>query len=136
MAPSDRSVSAVQSDRLPRPFGFWSPVVVAPAGQLVFISGMTSRDPTGEVVGVGDYEAQTRQVCENLKAAIEAAGGTLADVATLTVFVLDVSAFEVITKVRREYFSAPPPASTMVQVSRLLDERCLIEINATAVVNH
>jgi 2-iminobutanoate/2-iminopropanoate deaminase len=134
MTAADRSFSIAETDRLPQAFGFWSPVVVAKPGRHVFLSGMTARDPTGEVVGVGDYEAQTRQVCENLKAALEAAGGTLADIATVTVYVLDVSAFEVITRVRREYFPSPPPASTMVQVSRLLDAKCLIEITATAII--
>jgi enamine deaminase RidA (YjgF/YER057c/UK114 family) len=134
MTRTDRSFSVVETDRLPRAFGYWSPVVVTEPGRQVFISGMTARDPSGEVVGLGDYEAQTRQVCENIKAAIEAAGGTLADIAALMVFVLDVSAFEAITRVRREYFPSPPPTSTMVQVPRLLDEKCLIEITATAVI--
>jgi 2-iminobutanoate/2-iminopropanoate deaminase len=136
MTSADRGFSFPESDRLPRAFGFWSPVVVADPGKLVFISGMVSRDAAGEVVGVGDYEAQSRQVYENLKAAVEAAGGTLADIAALTVFVRDVGAFKTITRVRREYFPAPPPASTMVEVSRFIDERCLLEINAIAVLKH
>lgn len=130
----EHSYSVVESDRLPPSFGVWSPVVAADPGQLVFISGMTSRDSSGEIVGVGDHEAQTRQICENLKAGVEAAGGTLANIAQVTAFVVDVSHFETITRVRREYFPTNPPASTMVEVKRFIDARCLVEINAIAVI--
>ncbi len=118
----------------PKPFGVWSPAVLAAPGRLLFISGMTSRDGSGEVIGEGDIGAQTRQVCENLKAAVEAAGGSLADIASVTVFVRDIEQFDAIHAVRRTYFTADPPASTMVEVSRFVDPRCLIEINAIAVL--
>jgi enamine deaminase RidA (YjgF/YER057c/UK114 family) len=95
---------------------------------------MTARDGSGDIIGVGDYRAQTRQVCENLKSAVEAAGGTLADIAQVNVFVLDIDQFDTIHAVRREYFPSEPPASTMVQVQRLVDKRMLIEINAIAVL--
>lgn len=118
---------------LPAPFGVWSPAILCEgAKKTLFISGLTSRDPANAVVGEGDYEAQTRQVCENLKATVEAAGGTLADIVAVTVFVLDIEKFEIIHRVRRSYFPKDPPVSTMVQVSRLVDKRCLIEINAIA----
>jgi 2-iminobutanoate/2-iminopropanoate deaminase len=117
-----------------KPAGVWSPAIVCEPGRLLFISGMTARDGTGDIIGVGDYRAQTRQVCENLKAAIEAAGGTMADVARVDVFVLDIGQFDTIHAVRREYFPSEPPASTMVQVQRLVDKRMLIEINAIAVL--
>jgi enamine deaminase RidA (YjgF/YER057c/UK114 family) len=99
---------------------------------MLYVSGVTSRDSSGAVVGPGDYEAQTRQVCENLKAVVEAAGGTLADIVSVTVFVVDIEQFETIHRVRRSYFSEDPPASTMVQVSRFVDKNCLIQINAIA----
>jgi 2-iminobutanoate/2-iminopropanoate deaminase len=117
-----------------KPAGVWSPAIVCEPGRLLFISGMTARDGTGAIVGEGDYRAQTRQVCENLKTAIEAAGGTLADIAQVNVFVLDIDQFDAIHAVRREYFPSEPPASTMVQVQRLVDKRMLIEINAVAVL--
>jgi hypothetical protein len=63
-------------------------------GRLVFISGMTARRPDGSIAGIGDIEAQTRQVCENLKAAIEAAGGTLDDICRLDVYVRDIGLLE------------------------------------------
>lgn len=124
----------VQPSEIAKPIGVWSPVVIARAGRLVFISGFTSRDADGAVVGVGDIRAQTRRVCENLKLAIEAVGGTLDDVVQVNVFVRDITQFTAIHEVRREFFPNNPPASTMVEVTRLVDERSLIEINAVAVV--
>jgi 2-iminobutanoate/2-iminopropanoate deaminase len=117
-----------------KPAGVWSPAIVSEPGRLLFISGMTARDGSGKIVGEGDYRAQTRQVCENLKTAVEAADGTLADIVQVNVFVLDIEQFDAIHAVRREYFPTEPPASTMVQVQRLVDKRMLIEINAIAVL--
>ena len=104
------------------------------AGKLVFISGMTSRRADGTIAGIGDIEAQTRQVCENLKAAVEEAGGTLDDICRLDVYVRNMEHFDLIHKVRREYFRAPAPASTMVEVTKMTSPEYLIEINAIAVL--
>ena len=76
---------------------------------------MVARTRDGDVVGEGDYTVQTRQVCENLKAAVEAAGGTLDNIVQVSVFVLDLDAFSEIHAVRRTYFPELPPASTMVE---------------------
>jgi enamine deaminase RidA (YjgF/YER057c/UK114 family) len=95
---------------------------------------MTSRRADGVIAGVGDIEAQTRQVCENIKAAVEAAGGTMDDVCRVDVYVRNIEHFEKIHKVRREYFRAPAPASTMVEVTKMVHPDYLIEINAIAVV--
>ena len=116
------------------PFGVWSPVIVTDPGRLVFISGWTSRDQSWDVVGVDDIRAQTRQVCENLKASIEACGGTLDDILSVTVFVTDIELFDDIHAVRREYFPNDPPTSTMIEVSRMVDEKSMIEMNAIAVI--
>jgi enamine deaminase RidA (YjgF/YER057c/UK114 family) len=127
---------ALHPKALPKAFGVWSPAITCESGKLLFISGLTARDPAGNVVGEGDYAAQTRQVCENLKATVEEAGGTLDDIMSVTVFACDVDKdkFDAIHKVRKEYFPQDPPASTMVQITRLVDKRCLIEINAIAVL--
>lgn len=117
-----------------KPSGVWSPAVIAEAGKLMFISGITSRDARGNVVGVGDVRAQTRRVISNLRTTIEAAGGTLADIVSVTVFVTDIQDFEAIHEVRREFFPVEPPASTMVEISRLVDERSLIEISAIGLI--
>ena len=126
----------LQTGLLSAPSGHFSQGVIAPArGRMVFISGMTARDVDGRVVGVGDIEVQTRQVCENLKHAVEAAGGTLNDVVRVDVFVRNIEHFDAIHRVRREYFAAPAPASTMLEVSKMVSPEMLIEINAIAVVS-
>lgn len=113
---------------------FAQAIAVEAAGRFVFISGMTARMADGSIAGIGDVEAQTRQVCENLKAAVEAAGGTLDDICRVDVYVRNIEHFDQIHKVRREYFSAPPPASTMVEVTKMVSPDYLIEINAIAVL--
>ena len=126
----------VQSDKIRQPSGHFSQAISVEAkGKLVFISGMTSRRADGTIAGIGDIEAQTRQVCENLKSAVEAAGGTMDDICRVDVYVRNMEHFEKIHKVRREYFkSSPPPASTMVEVTKMTHPDYLIEMNAIAVV--
>ena len=125
----------VSSDAIRKPVGVFSQATVVEAkGKLVFVSGMTARRPDGSIAGIGDISAQTRQVCENIKAAVEAAGGTLDDVCRVDVYVRNMEHFDVIHKVRREYFKAPAPASTMVEVAKMTSPEYLIEINAIAVL--
>ncbi len=125
----------IVSKKIRQPSGHFSHATVTEArGKLVFISGMTARRLDGTIAGVGDIEAQTRQVCENVKAAVEEAGGTMADICRVDVFVRNMEHFEAIHKVRREYFPAPAPASTMVEVCKMTSPDYLIEINAIAVV--
>ena len=125
----------VSTGAVRQPSGHFSQAIEIEAkGKLVFISGMTARRADGTIAGIGDIEAQTRQVCENIKAAVEAAGGTLDDVCRVDVFVRNIEHFERIHKVRKEYFGAPPPASTMVEVTKMVSPDYLIEINAIAVV--
>ncbi|MGH7074306.1 MAG: RidA family protein [Stellaceae bacterium] len=100
----------------------------------MFISGMTARKADGTIAGIGNIEAQTRQVCDNLKAAVEAAGGTLADICRIDVYIRNMEHFDIIHKVRREYFEPPLPASTMVEVVKMTSPDYLIEINAIAVI--
>ena len=125
----------IRSAKLRTPSGHFSQAIAVEAkGTLVFLSGMTARRADGTIAGVGDIEAQTRQVCENLKNAIEAAGGSLDDVCRVDVYVRNMEHFEAIHKVRREYFKAPAPASTMVEVTKMVHPDYLIEINAIAVL--
>ena len=125
----------ITTDNIRKPSGHFSQATMIEAnGKLVFISGMTARCPDGTIAGIGDIEAQTRQVCENLKAAAEAAGGTLDDICRVDVYVRNMEHFDVIHKVRREYFSPPLPASTMVEVTKMVSPEYLIEINAIAVL--
>jgi reactive intermediate/imine deaminase len=125
----------LQSSKIRQPSGHFSQAIAIEAkGKLVFISGMTARRADGTITGVGDIEAQTRQVCENIKAAVEAAGGTMDDICRVDVYVRNMEHFDKIHKVRREYFGSPPPASTMVEVTKMTSPDYLIEINAIAVI--
>ena len=125
----------ITSPRLAEPSGHFSHATVTEArGRLVFISGMVSRRADGTIAGVGDIEAQTRQVCENLEAAVEEAGGTLDDICRVDVYVRNMEHFPTIHRVRREYFKSAAPASTMVEVSKMTSPEYLIEMNAIAVV--
>lgn len=104
------------------------------AGGLIFVSGQVAFDSDGAIVGVDDIGAQTRQAFRNLAAVLEAAGATFADVAKLTYFVRDVEAVGVIRAVRDEFVdTGNPPASTLVEVSRLIAPELLIEIEAIAI---
>ena len=125
----------ITSSKLRQPSGHFSQAIVTEArGRLVFLSGMTARRADGSIAGIGDIEAQTRQVCENLKAAVEEAGGTLDDIVRVDVYVRNMEHFDAIHKVRREYFKAPAPASTMVEICKMTSPDYLIEINAIAVL--
>lgn len=125
------SKKAIHPAKISKARGVYSAAIsVSNPGKLVFLSGFTSRNEKGEVVHASDIRGQTRQVCENLKATIEAAGGSLSDLVSVTVFVRDVKDFHAIHEVRKEYFPTDPPASTMVEVTSLVHKDCLIEINA------
>ena len=125
----------ISTDALRKPIGNFSQATVVEAkGRLVFVSGMTARRPDGSIAGIGDITEQTRQVCENIKAAVESAGGTLDHVCRVDVYVRNMEQFEAIHAVRRQYFKPPLPASTMVEVTKLAFPEYLIEINAIAVI--
>ena len=125
----------ITSKKLRQPNGHFSHATTIEArGKLVFISGMTARHPDGSITGLGDVEAQTRQVCENLKAAVEEAGGTLDDICRVDVYVRNMEHFPLIHEVRRQYFNEPLPASTMVEVTKMTSPEYLIEISAIAVL--
>jgi 2-iminobutanoate/2-iminopropanoate deaminase len=125
----------VVSPDLATPNGHFSQATTIPAaGKLVFISGMTARNKDGGITGIGNITEQTHQVCQNLRAAVEAAGGTLEDICRVDVYVRNMEDFQAIHEVRRQYFTGQPPASTMVEVSKFVSKDYLIEINAIAVL--
>ena len=117
---------------MPEPISHFTDVVRA--GQLVFVSGCVASDENGKTVGGNDIVAQTRQVHENIKRCLAAAGASFADVCKVTVFLRNVADREKVNTVRKEYFGAHRPASTLVEISRLVRDDLLIEIEATAVV--
>jgi 2-iminobutanoate/2-iminopropanoate deaminase len=107
---------------------------VVRAGHIVFVSGCVATDGAGRVVGGNDVVAQTRQVHENIKRCLAAAGATFADICKVTVFLRNINDREKVNTVRKEYFGAHRPASTLVEISRLVRDDYLIEIEATAVI--
>ena len=131
MAAPDRRF--LSPDTLPRPFGY-SHVVDAPAGRIVFVSGQVPLDAAGNLVGEGDFAAQVRQVFENLTAALAAADAAWSDVVKLNYFVRDIGEVAALRAIRDEYVNTEqPPASTLVEVSRLFRDDVLVEIEAVAV---
>jgi reactive intermediate/imine deaminase len=108
---------------------------VAFGGQLIVVSGQVPLDADGRLVGADDPEAQVRQVFENLRAALDAAGGGIDLIVKLTVFLTDLADLDVFRRVRNEYISADaPPASSLVQVAGLVNAAFRVEIEALAVV--
>ncbi len=117
------------------PAGIMSQGVAVSSGRTVYVSGQVARGVDGQLVGRGDIRAQTRKVLENVQSVLAAAGATMADVVKVTVFVTNLAEhFSAIHEVRAEFFSSDYPASTLVEVSRLVDPDMLIEIEAVAVV--
>jgi 2-iminobutanoate/2-iminopropanoate deaminase len=126
----------ITSPKLPAPMrgGAYSSGVEAPAGRTIYVSGQVSMDAAGNIVGEGDIRLQTETVLEHVKTVIEEAGGGMGDIVKVTVFITDMGLYDQIHEVRRHYFEEPFPASSMVEVSALIDPRLLIEIEAVAVV--
>jgi enamine deaminase RidA (YjgF/YER057c/UK114 family) len=109
-------------------------VVVEAAKKTIFVAGQLARDSKGEVVGKGDMRAQIRQTGENIKAALAAAGASLADVVKTNTYVTDMDEFFKHTDVRGEYFRSLP-TSTTVEVRRLAHPDLLVEIVVVAMVD-
>jgi enamine deaminase RidA (YjgF/YER057c/UK114 family) len=112
----------------------YAPVVAVVPGRLIFIAGLLARNRDGEIVGKGDMGRQIRQVGENLKAALAAAGATLADLVRTQTFTTDIDTFFKHVDVRMEYLGSALPTSTTVEVRRLSHPDFLVEIEAIAVV--
>ncbi len=103
------------------------------SGRFVCTAGMLALDSSGSLVGAGDAAAQTRQVLENVKEIIEAAGGTLEDVVYNMIFLADLGDYQAMNEVYGSYFPENPPARACVQAG-LVKPEFLVEIAATAVV--
>jgi reactive intermediate/imine deaminase len=134
--PNTINVQLLTPDTMPKSVGY-SQVAVVTGGTIVFVAGQVALDKSGNVVGKEDFHAQVQQVFENLKAAIEASGGTFNDVVKLNSYLLDLSHLPEFREVRDRYINVKnPPASTAVQVPKLFRPEFLVEIEAVAVVNN
>ena len=117
----------------------YSHVAKVVSGTIVYISGQVPSDASGKIIGEGDFEAQVEQVFANLKIAVEAAGGVMADIVKLNYFLspeVDPADVPKLRPIRDRYLNvAEPPASTFVAVSRLMRPGWLIEIEAVAAID-
>jgi 2-iminobutanoate/2-iminopropanoate deaminase len=124
----------IQPKTLNDPRPRYSQAILTEGGKLLFIAGQTASDKAGNVVGKGDIKAQTRQVFENIKAVLEAAGGSFDNLVMTTTYITDRQYREGYNEVRREIYKKDPPTSTLVIVKGLANEDYLIEIAGVAVL--
>lgn len=132
--PNETNFQLLIPNTMPKSVGY-SQLALVTGGTVVFIAGQVALDKSGNVVGEDDFKAQIQQVFENLKAAVEAAGGSFNDVVKLNSYFLDFSHLSDFREVRDKYINVKnPPASTAIQVPRLFRQEFLVEVEAVAVV--
>jgi enamine deaminase RidA (YjgF/YER057c/UK114 family) len=117
----------------------WEPIVgysrAIRIGNQILVTGTTATDENGDIVGAGDAYAQTVQVIRNIERALNALGATLENVVRTRMFVTDIARWQDYGRAHGEFFRDIRPCATMIEVSQLIDDRMLIEIEADAVID-
>lgn len=116
----------------------WEPIVgysrAVRVGDHVYVAGTTATDEHGNIVGLNDPYAQTKQIVGNLKSALARAGARLEDVVRTRIFVTDIAQWEAVGRAHGETFAAIRPACTMVEVAKLIAPEIMVEIEADAII--